>query len=345
MSVNRINSLDKIHYNHEEKTQALKDNTSDVSVFEADLTREGITENDDLEDKDVSSNDDIDALMDELDSIKNEQGLIGKVWDGIKNLFGMKNGSDRVEETIEKAESGEISLDEAKEHLEDYKKGQEQSTDIVADIVSGISSFAAFSLATGAGVAAAPLTGGASLGLVAAGVGAAGASGAAAKVAVKSIDAAVGGKEYDTLGYDLATGSINGIFTPITAGIGGAAGKSVAGCLGVSAIKEGSEVVLKEGLKQTAKGAIVKTLLTTNISYTGGSLLARGASFGVDVAVNGAISGGVDSAVRYAARDEEEKTIEGFLKETAFGTLGGAIASPVIGGGMRFAGNAAGKFT
>jgi len=257
----------------------------------------------------------------------------------------MKNSSKKVEETIKKYENGEISYDEAVKHLENYKKGQEQSVDMAADIISGITSFATFSLVTGLGLAAAPFTGGASLGLVAAGLGVAGVSGAISKTAIKGIDAAVGHRKYKSLVYDLATGGINGMFAPITAGIGGAAGKGVAGLLKVSAVRQGGEVVVKEGLKQTVRGTIAKTLLTTNVVYTGGTMLTRGAALATDMAVNGAITGGVDSAVRYVAGDEENKSAEGLLHEVAAGTIGGAITSPIIGGGMRLAGNAAGKVT
>ena len=79
----------------------------------------------------------------------------------------------------------------------------------------------------------------------------------------------IGGRKYDSLSYDLATGGINGMFAPITAGIGGAVGKVVAGKVGVTALREGGEVAVKEALKGTAKGTITKTLLTTNVKYVG----------------------------------------------------------------------------
>ncbi len=321
------------------------ENTDTPSYFSTSVFGNDIIQEEDYQFNTSASASTVSSLRSEFETVKNGQGLIGKAWDGIKNFFGMKNGSNKVEETIQKAENGEITLEEAYEQIEKYKNGQEQSVDLVADVASGIASFASFSLATGVGLAAAPFTGGASLGLVAAGLGIAGASGAIIKAGIKGIDAAVGGREYDSLGYDLATGGINGIFAPITAGIGGAVGKSVAAKVGVNAVREGGEVLIKEGIKQTAKGALAKTLLTTNISYTGGTLLGRGLALGADMAVNGAITGGVDSAVRYLAGDEEEKTIEGLMDEVTTGTIGGAIASPIIGGGMRLAGNGIGKLT
>ena len=285
------------------------------------------------------------SIRESINKTKSEQGIIGKLWDGFKNLTGIGAGSQKAEKAIDDYENGKITKEEMEKAVNGYQEGQKQCVDIVADILSGIASFAAFSLATGLGLAAAPFTGGASLGLVAAGFGIAGVAGAAVKVGVKGIDAAVGGREYDTLGYDLATGGINGVFAPITAGIGGAAGKAVACKVGVTALREGGEVVVKEGIKNTAKGAITKTLLTTNVKYVGGTMGARALALGTDMAVNGAISGGVDSAVRYVAGDSEDKSVEGFVQEVATGTIGGFILSPVIGGGMRVVGNSLGNVT
>ena len=120
-------------------------------------------------------------LKAELNKTKGEQGLIGKAWDGVKNLFGMKAGSNNVEKAIEQLEKGEITQEEAQEVLTKYQDGQKMCVDVVGDMVSGI-------VAVGCAVAA-PLTGGASL-LVAAG------AGAAVKVAIKGADCAVGGRDY-----------------------------------------------------------------------------------------------------------------------------------------------------
>ena len=114
----------------------------------------------------------------EFEEVKSQQGLIGKAWDGFKNLFGMKSGSKHVEEIIKKAEKGEISQEEAKEAIEKYKEGQKTSVDVVADVASGILSVLAFTLAVP--------TGGASLAI---GLGLATAVGAGIKVGVKATDA------------------------------------------------------------------------------------------------------------------------------------------------------------
>ncbi len=312
------------------------------SIFENKQTSEHIFEDTKTNKKNTVS---VNSTEESLKETKSKQGIIGKLWDGFKNVTGIGAGSKKAEKSIEDYKNGKITKEEMEKAVNDYQEGQKQCVDMVADIASGIASFGAFSLATGLGIAAAPFTGGASIGLVAAGFGIAGAAGAAVKVGIKGIDSAIGGRKYDTLGYDLATGGINGVFAPITAGIGGATGKVVAGKVGVTTIREGGEIAVKEGLEGTLKGSIAKTLLTTNVKYTGGTAGARALALGADMAVNGAVSGGVDSAVRYVAGDNENKSVEGFAKEVAQGTVGGLILSPVIGGGMRLAGNGFGKLT
>ncbi|MBR1617253.1 hypothetical protein IJ670_03795, partial [bacterium] len=287
----------------------------------------------------------IEQLKQEIRETKAQQGIIGKLWDDFKNFTNIGKSSAKAFKAIDKYELGEISQEELYSAINGYKEGQKQSVDMIADILSGIASFGSFALATGVGLAASPFTGGASLGLVAAGFGIAGFSGAAVKVGIKGLDCLVGQRKYDSLGYDLATGGINGIFAPITAGIGGAAGKAVAGKLGITALREGGEVAVKKALEGTAKGALAKTFLTTNVKYVGGSLGARALAMGTDMAVNGAITGAVDSGTRYLAGDSENKSAEGFIQEVGAGTLGGLIMAPIVGGGMRVLGNGVGKLT
>ena len=280
-----------------------------------------------------------------MEEYESKQGILGKFWNSFKNLTHIGAGSKKAHIAISEYRNGKITYEQMIKQIDNYKEGQKQCVDIIADIVSGIAAFGAFSFGTTLGIIASPFTGGASLGLVAAGFAAAGTVGAATKIAIKGIDAASGGRKYDTLGYDLATGGINGVFAPITAGIGGAAGKAVAGRLGVAAIREGGEVVLKESLKGTIRGTIAKTMLTTNVRYIGGTMISRAIALGTDMAVNGAITSGVDSGTRYLAGDRKDKSFGGFIEEVGIGTASGFVMSPIIGGGMRLTGKGVGKLT
>lgn len=257
----------------------------------------------------------------EFEEVKSQQGLIGKAWDGFKNLFGMKSGSKHVEEIIKKAEKGEISQEEAKEAIEKYKEGQKTSVDVVADVASGILSVLAFTLAVP--------TGGASLAI---GLGLATAVGAGIKVGVKATDALTTGKEYKgkDLLYDTVTGGINGLLGPITNGVG----NTVTATIGKQIFKETAEEVaeqaVKQGFKQTAKNVI----LNQTVNLTGGTATKRALAMGAGMAVDGALGGAADNMTRAALNGEN------VLKAGVEGAIGGAIMSPIIGGGFNLAGKA-----
>lgn len=261
---------------------------------------------------------DTNSLREDFEKTKEEQGLIGKAWDGIKNLFNLKTGSDSVEETLEKYENGEITQEEAQLALEKYKNGQEMSVDVVSDITSGI-------VAVGA-AALAPVTGGASL-LVAA------SAGAVSKTAIKATDALANGREYELkdLGYDIITGSINGAMAPLSNALGGVAGTTVAKTLGLESVETTA--------KTAGKGILANLLAKGGASYVAKEgaqsgakvLFAKALSYGADMAVDGALSGAADGFSRALG----EGRVEDITDDTLNGALDGLIASPLIGGAMR----------
>ncbi len=292
--------------------------TSNVSaqdpIYAQNIVQEGDSVNFSKNYKTRESN----SLRESFEETKEEQGLIGKAWDGIKNLFNFKTGSDYVEETLEKYENGEITQQEAQSVLEKYQKGQEMSSDVVSDVTSGI-------IAVGA-AALAPVTGGASL-LVAAG------AGALSKTAIKAVDALAGGREYNAadLGYDLITGSINGAMAPVSNALGGVAGTAVAKTLGLESV---------EAAAKSAGGGIIANLLAKGgASYvakqgaqtSAKTVLSRALSYGADMAVDGALSGAADGFSRALG----EGRIEDIKDDALNGALGGLVASPLIGGAMR----------
>lgn len=315
MSISSINSIDTNIYN--EKIKAAANPAEANTLFYGDF---GDLKGDSAEFSSVSSKSETSTLRDEFNSVKEEQGLIGKAWDGIKNFFNMKTGSDNIEDTITKYENGEISEQEAKSALENYKNGQKMCVDVAADITSGI-------IAVGA-AALAPVTGGASL-LVAAG------AGAVSKTAIKASDAFLAGREYELkdLGYDLITGSVNGAIAPLSNALGGAAGTGVAKACGLN--------VVNGAAKTTGKGMIANLLARQGASYvakegtklSAGVIGAKVLSYGANMAVDGALSGAADGFSRALG----EGRIDDIKDETLNGALGGLIAAPVIGGSMRLA--------
>ena len=166
------------------------------------------------------------------EQVENEQGWLGKAWNGVKNFFGHGNGSNAVEEALSQAENGEISYQEAVEKLHNYSQKQDSFVEIFSNVASG--------LAVVAGVIAAPFSFGASLAL-GAGIG------AAVKVGIKASDKAtndVAGDYSVKDGLkDTVTGAVGGVVTAATAGIGSA---------GMVAAKEGGKVLIGETIKQGA---------------------------------------------------------------------------------------------
>lgn len=235
-------------------------------------------------------------LREAYEQIEDEQGWVGKAWNGIKNFFGHSNGSNAIEETLDKVEAGEISYEAAVEKLSTYQSKQESTVDTFANIASG--------LAVAAGVILAPVSFGASL-AIGAGVG------AAVKVGIKASDKATNDIQGD---YSLkdglkdgVTGGVGGLVTAATAGIGSA---------GVVAAKEGGKVLVKETIKQgviagAKAGAIDGAVMgATNYTadavfdgdeFTFGGLVANTASGAATGAVAGGVVGGVTSGISAAS--------------------------------------------
>lgn len=299
-----------------------------------------------------------------LQKAENSNGFIGSSWNGFKNLTGIGDSSDEVREqqksekklfqqfnnnvkrrpeifkeltgadytpgNIEKFIKGEIKL-KSEIALQGYNEGQDMAVDIGADIVSGIAAVGIYT----ASVAAAPFSGGTS---IAVGVAAAGASAAAIKTSLKAADAVSGGRQYTLkdAGHDAATGAFSGVLAPITGGFGGAVGKTVATKLGVQAVKQ----VGKEMAEETAKGGVkqaVKTALTNpaGYEYAGGNIAKRALASGAEMAADGAVGGAVDNAFRTAY---DGGSAEEVLNSALEGFAGGAIMSPIIGGGFKATG-------
>lgn len=261
-------------------------------------------------------------LYDELEQTREDQGIIGKLWDGFKNLTGLGAGSNKAEDAIKQYENGEISLEEAKEKLNGYQQGQETCVDVVGDIVSGIVAVGAFALAVP--------TGGTSL---IAGLGLAAAAGAGSKIAVKAGDAIMGGREYSgkDLLYDSATGAVNGLFAPVTNGVGACVTKTVGKKLGLTVVKEGTKEAIEQGAKQGLKSIITQQ----GVDVIGGTFAKRALATASGMAIDGAIGGSTDNMIRAALDGEDAK---GILEAGVQGLAGGLIMSPVIGGGFKVAG-------
>ncbi len=76
------------------------------------------------------------TLRDEFVTQHKKNGLIERLYNGIKNLTGLGMGSKKVKAIVAKAENGEISEDKAREAISKYRSSQANSAQVAGDAVS-----------------------------------------------------------------------------------------------------------------------------------------------------------------------------------------------------------------
>lgn len=296
-----------------------------------------------------------------LNKIKKEQGFIGKGWDWFKNKTGIGDSSNKAQMQInaerdmlkqlrqpntkidqkqfekitgqkytkanlEKFKKGEFS--HASQKVAGYQEGQEMAVDVVADVAAGAASFTIYTLS----IAAAPFTGGGSIAL---GVALAAGTGALVKTGVKYADVVSGGRKYtlNDAKKDASTGAVSGLLAPITAGVGGAIGKTVATKLGLQTIKtvgkEIAEDVVENGFKQTLKTSMMSP---GAFKYVGEGAGKKILAYGSEVVTDGVLNGGIDNGFRTAING-------GSLSDVAKATGEGALFAPLVGLGLKGTGH------
>lgn len=75
-------------------------------------------------------------LQDEFVHQHKKNGLIERLYNGLKNLTGLGVGSKKVKKVIAQAQNGEISEDQARKTIEKYRNSQASSAQAVTDIFS-----------------------------------------------------------------------------------------------------------------------------------------------------------------------------------------------------------------
>ena len=76
------------------------------------------------------------TIRDEFVIEHKKNGLFEKLYNGIKNLTGLGTGSKKVEAAVKKAESGEISNEEARATIQKYRSSQANSEQLIGDTAS-----------------------------------------------------------------------------------------------------------------------------------------------------------------------------------------------------------------
>lgn len=296
-----------------------------------------------------------------LKKSKKEQGFIGKGWDWFKNKTGIGDSSDKAQAQIDserklllqmrksgakisksefekitgqkctpanmkKFQQGDFS--QVANKVSGYQEGQEMAVDVAADVVSGVAAFGIYTVA----VAASPFSGGTSIAL---GVAAAAGTGALIKSGIKAADAFSGGRKYtfDNLKKDAGTGAVSGMLAPVTSGVGGAVGKTVATKLGLQTVKtvgkEIGEDVVENSFKQTLKTSLMSP---GAFKYVGEGTGKKVLAYSSEVVTDGALNGGIDNGFRTAING-------GNLSDILNASGEGALFAPLVGLGMKGTGH------
>lgn len=272
MSVNPIYQGTQNKYTH---TPYLKQQNENISVFDQD------TANNNTAAQDVNS------LKAQLEAVQNEQGILGKAWNGIKNFFCMGLSSNDAKEAIEQYQKGKITFEEAQETIEAYDKKQENAVNIIANTATGIAT---------AGIAVA--TGG--FGALAAGA----LIGGATKAGLKTLDRATNSIEGDAIDVkqiakDGLTGAIDGAVSTVTAGMIKA---PVAGQAVSQAVKQGIIQGAKAGLVSgAATGAgdyAVEAAFEKDVDFTIEGFMTSTAQNAIAGGVMGGVMGGITGGIQ-----------------------------------------------
>ena len=255
-----------------------------------------------------------------LDNAKNEQGVFGKLIDGVKGMTGLGLSSKKCQSCIDSVKTGSMSYEEAYSKVSKYSSKQKNAVNILTGISSGVITTAALGFA--------PVTGGASI-LAAAGIG------AASKAGLKTIDRATNNIQNDALdakqiAKDGLTGAIDGAVSAATVGIGKEA------VMGAKTSKE----ALKQGAIAGAKGGAISGAVIGAGDYTVECAFEDDQKFEVDNlitntvygaaagAITGAVIGGIQSGKNFKNHNSDSPKTGNKNDDTPKAETKDALESP-----------------
>lgn len=291
-SINGSNSIDTYKYQNPQLQKYDTDGDGGLSVFEI----ENISDEQGIEIffedfNTISQEEQSKSLETQLETVSDEQGIVSSLWNGIKCLTGIGSSTSKCEKAIEDFKNGKISYEEASSAISEFQEKQKNSVNLVSNIATGV--------ATVAVLGSAVMTGGLSLGIIAAAAGV----GAATKAGLKFADRATNKVKGDALdgkqiAKDALSGAVDGAVSVATMGIGSAA---VTG----------------------------KTVATQSIKQT----IINGAKLGaLDGAISGGVTGAGDYAIEAAFEEDIDFNLKDFTKSALTNAAGGALAGGVMGG-------------
>ena len=151
-------------------------------------------------------------LNERFEDVKDKQGAIGSLWDSVKGITGVGVSEEKCSSMLEKFKNGEVNFEQAADYIEKYDVKQKDTTDLIANILTGVSAIATTTIA---GVMGGPI-----LPVIALGAGV----GAATKTVIKLFDRATNKVENDefdakTIAKDIISGALTGATSAVPSGV------------------------------------------------------------------------------------------------------------------------------
>ncbi len=81
-------------------------------------------------------------LEQKLEAIDDEQGILGNIWNGIKEFTTLGVSKSDCEGMLEKYKNGEISFEEAVNYLDEFDSKQETMSNLLSNIITGVGAIA-----------------------------------------------------------------------------------------------------------------------------------------------------------------------------------------------------------
>ena len=156
-----------------------------------------------------------------LEDVNDKQGFLGKAWNGFKELTSLGVSESDCNTMLKKFQNGLVSFEEAVKYIEEFDKKQENMSDLLSNVITGVGSIA---YATSV-VAATTATAGSATILWGAAAKLGAPIGAAIKIGVNGLDRATNDIDDDVFDAkqiikDGISGAVTGTTSAVSSGIG-----------------------------------------------------------------------------------------------------------------------------
>ena len=237
-------------------------------------------------------------LNERLSQVKDEQGLLGNIWNGIKEITNLGQSASDCDSMLEKFNSGEVSFEEAVQYIDSFDNKQDNMSGLLSNVLTGVGTIATTVLAVGTG----PVGWGLAL-LKGAPVG------AAIKTGINLLDRAtnnVQGDEFDV--KEIAKDAISGAMTGATSAVSSGVGAGIkAGKAGIS-ILNGAKCGAICGAASGA-GSYMTDVAFGDKEFDGGELISNTVTSAfVSGTVGAAVGGGMYGIANAAGNVGKEVT-------------------------------------